>query len=250
MGFFESCFTWGRLASITGVLAVVVLFVGGIFTALSTEASCLGVGLYMILLALAVAGLEAPNLLLMCGFKEGASKKMEWIKGYYRAILYVVTSFGLFFCISASAILSFLLLFSSGFFHFLQWLGPRGSGGAEAGPQRYSELRSKQEDLLAGEDNDEDSGPAPSWSQQATDAAGKAVAAAAVSHFTKKIAEANPFASRSKEPDVEAADTQANPFAAPGATVPDSTDDPFLAALEETGEIVDNEDNPFAPLNR
>lgn len=234
---FEECFSWGRLGSICGTLAVVILFIGGFATVFSTSSYCWGVAIYMILLSLLLAGLEAPNLLLMCGFKDGLSKRMDWIKGWYRAILYVAACIPLFFCIDVSTVLCFLLLFSSGFFHFLQWLGPRGGHpGAQGGSKRYSDLRDAREDLLDGNDDDQlDDAPPQSWQDQATDAAGKAVAAAAMQHLTAKIAAANPFASKpqASKPVATAEDVEGNPFASPA----------------DSAEL-DIEANPFLELNQ
>lgn len=246
MGLFESCFTWGRAASATGVLAVAILFIGGFATIFSATATCWGVALYMIILSILVAALEAPNVVAVCGVKnegaDGLSARMSFIKGYYRSGFYVVSSIGLLFCVDVSTVLAFLLLFSSGFFHFLQWLGPR---GGHPPSQKYSDLRS---DLVSpGDDNDDDStvhGGQPSWAASVQDAAGKAVAAAAVAHVTSQIAAVNPFASSS----ATAPDTQANPFAAPGAAkLPAS--DPFSAAHSGAASP-DLEDNPFLDLNR
>lgn len=248
MGLFEDCFTWGRAASLTGVLAVIILFIGGFATIFSATAACWAVALYMIILSILVGALEAPNVIAICGVKNegegGLSARMASIKGYYRSIFYVVGSVGLLFCLDVSTVLAFLLLFSSGFFHFLQWLGPR---GGHPQSQKYSDLRS---DLVSpGDDNDDDSavhGGQPSWAASAQDAAGKAVAAAAVAHVTRQISAANPFASSAAKKQPE---SEGNPFAAPAAKLPAS--DPFSAAHGHAGAgSPDLEDNPFLDLNR
>eukprot|EP00040_Diaphanoeca_grandis_P024929 m.137749 g.137749 ORF g.137749 m.137749 type:complete len:264 (+) comp29942_c1_seq1:487-1278(+) len=262
MGMFDNCFTWKRGANWVGCAAVIVLFIGGIFTIFDLSATCTAAAGLMIVMSFIIGALEAPPIVALCGIGEGFAKRLECIKGWWRALVYVLLSFvPVALCQGASAILAMLLLFTSGFFHFLDWLGPRGG-------QTKVRTQMNNEGLLPNDDDDDEeafSNTVPqsqsSFMDQVTDKAGKAVAAAAVTHMKQQMAETfNPWGKSDTQPPASKPNVQpparsTTTTTAPTMMVPTTTPpveqplgNPFATAPYRVPSP--DLDNPFSTLNK
>eukprot|EP00041_Stephanoeca_diplocostata_P006188 m.78102 g.78102 ORF g.78102 m.78102 type:complete len:99 (+) comp16218_c0_seq3:181-477(+) len=79
---FEACFNWKCAGNATGIVATLILFLGGILTMISTSADCWAVGLYMLIIAFVVGTLEAPPLMTLCGMQTWLFLHFPWLSAF------------------------------------------------------------------------------------------------------------------------------------------------------------------------